>query len=135
MRGKPCQPYGSELKIKVAGSIRYPDAFVICKLIPPRETVVTEPTVVFEILSESTSNTDLVVKNQEYRATPSIERYVILEQTDAAAIAFVRKGESWVSEILAGNDAVLRMPEISVEIPLAELYEGVELSKPADGAA
>jgi hypothetical protein len=43
-------------------------------------------------------------------------------QTDAATIVFVRKGEDWLSEILVGNDAVLRMPEIGVEILLADLY-------------
>ena len=87
----------------------------------------------FEILSESTANTDLIEKNAEYRATPSIRRYVILDQTHAAAIVFVREDEHWLSEIIAGADAVLRMPEIGVEIPLAELYEGVGLSGTKDG--
>ena len=30
LRGKPCQFYGSDLKIEVAGRIRYPDGFVVC---------------------------------------------------------------------------------------------------------
>lgn len=127
LRGQPCRPHGSELKIEVAGSIRYPDAFVVCAPIPPKDTVVRDPTVVFEILSESTAGTDLIEKNAEYRATPSVQRYVILEQTHAAAIVFTRKGEDWISDIIAGGEAVLRMPEIGVEIPLGELYEGVGL--------
>ena len=135
LRGKPFQPYGSKLKIQVAGRIRYPDAFVVCRPMAPRDTVASDPNVVFEILSDSTSNTDLVLKNQEYRATPSIQRYVILEQTDAAGIAFIRKGEDWISEILAGSDAVLRMPEIGIEIPLAELYQGVKVALPVNGAS
>jgi hypothetical protein len=64
----------------------------------------------------------------EYRATPSIRRYVIFEQTHAAAIVFARKGDDWVSEIVAGDDAVLRLPEIGIEVPLAELYADVELA-------
>jgi Uma2 family endonuclease len=135
LRGEPCQPHGSDLKIQVSGRIRYPDAFVICHPIPPKATVVTEPTVVFEILSGTTTNTDLIDKNQEYRAEPSIQRYIVLEQTNAAAIAFARKGEDWVAEIVAGEDAVLRMPEVGIEIPLAELYEGLELIAPtAEGS-
>ncbi len=132
LRGKPCQPYGSDLKIDVADRIRYPDAFVVCAPVPPKNTVVRDPTVVFEILSESTANTDLIQKNAEYRATPSIQRYVILEQTHAAAIVFARKNEDWVSDVVTGTDAVLRMPEIGVEISLAELYEGVGLSEADD---
>jgi Uma2 family endonuclease len=132
LRGKPCQPYGSELKILVDGSIRYPDAFVVCTPLTPRTTVVTDPVVVFEILSPSTSNTDLVVKNAEYRACPSIRRYVTLQQTHPGALAFARKGEDWVSETFSGTDAVLRLPELDLEIPLAELYADVPLASEAE---
>jgi Uma2 family endonuclease len=128
LRGKPCRPHGSDLKIEVAGRIRYPDAFVVCTPVAPRQTVVTDPVVVFEVPSEGTANSDLVEKNAEYRAIPSIQRYVILEQTHAAAIVFVRKGEDWVSEIVTGDAAVLRLPEIGIEIPLAEIYIDVELT-------
>ncbi len=37
-----------------AGSIRYPDAFVVCSPVLRNETVVTDPVVVFEVLSPST---------------------------------------------------------------------------------
>jgi Uma2 family endonuclease len=127
LRGKRCRPHGSELKIAVAGHIRYPEAFVSCTPVPPRSTVVSDPVVVFEVLSESTANDDLVVKNAEYRATPSIQRYVILQQTHAAAIVFLRKGEDWITELLSEPDSALRMPEIDVEIPLAAIYADVEL--------
>jgi Uma2 family endonuclease len=134
LRGTPCRPHGNHLKIRVGGQIRYPDAFVTCTPIAPRSTVVTEPVVVFEVRSESTANTDLIVKNAEYRATPSIRRYVILQQTHASALVFARKGEDWVAETLSGDGAVLRMPEIGIEVPLAELYLEVELVGEADDA-
>ena len=70
LRGKRCQPYGADLKIEVVGRIRYPDAFAVCTPVPPRETVVTDPVVVFEVLGEGTANTDLVEKNAEYPAAP-----------------------------------------------------------------
>ena len=128
LRGKPCRPYGSDLKIAVAGRIRYPDAFVVCTPVLSTAKVVTDPVVVFEVLSNSTANEDLVVKNAEYRATPSIQRYVILQQTHAGALVFVRKGEDWSAETVSGDEAVLRMPEIGVEIPLAELYTDIDLA-------
>ena len=81
MRGNPCEVFTSDLKIRVAGSIRYPDAFVVCTPVrAQRSTVVADPVVVFEVLSPSTASIDHFVKNQEYRDTPSIQRYVILEQ-------------------------------------------------------
>ncbi len=134
LRGQLCQPYGSELKIEVAGSIRYPDAFVVCTPVGPRTKVVTDPVVIFEILSASTANEDLVVKNAEYRATPSVQRYVVIQQTHAGAIAFSRKGDDWVAELLTGDGAMLRMPEIGIEIPLAELYVDLDLAAGQEGA-
>jgi len=40
LRGKPCQFYGSDLKIEVAGRIRYPDGFVVCSPVANDATVV-----------------------------------------------------------------------------------------------
>ena len=86
LRGKRCQLYTADLKVLVAGSIRYPDAFVACTPIRYPDAfvactpllgdtlVVTDPVVVFEVLSPSTASTDIGAKNQEYRDTPSIQR-------------------------------------------------------------
>ncbi len=124
LRGKPCQAYTADLKIRVAESIRYPDAFVVCSQVPRNATVVTEPVVVFEVLSPSTASIDHFVKNQEYRDTPSIQRYVILEQDFIGATVFARAGDDWVGHVLGAN-AVVAMPEIGIEMPLTEFYEGV----------
>jgi Uma2 family endonuclease len=135
LRGQRCQPYGSELKIQVAGRIRYPDAFVVCSPVAPRATVVSDPVVVFEVLSESTSSDDLVVKNAEYRETVSIQRYVVLHQTSVAAIIFSRRSGEWATDLVAGDNAVLQMPEIGIEIPLAEIYADVALVPGDDDTA
>src|SRR5271165_6354591 len=88
------------LKIEVAGRIRYSDAVVVCTPVPPKATVVRDPAVVFEVPSESTSRTNRNEKPREYGATPSIQRYVILEQEAIAAMLFVRKGTDFVAETL-----------------------------------
>jgi len=134
LRGRTCQFFGSNLKIEVAGRIRYPDGLVVCTPVARGTLVVANPVVVFEILSESTAHVDLVEKNAEYRATPSIQRYVILQQTHAAAIVFARKGEDWVVDVVAGGDGVLSLPEVGIELPLAELYADVTLVGVTDGA-
>lgn len=133
LRGGPCRALGSHVKIAVAGSIRYPDALVICAPTPRGATVITDPVVVFEVLSPSTASVDRIVKNQEYRDTPSVRRYVMLEQDRPGATIFSRNGDDWVGHVLAG-DAVMALPEIGIELPLAELYEGVVFGEP-DAAA
>ncbi len=120
LRGDPCQVYTSGLKIHVAGSIRYPDAFVVCTRVPRNATGVTDPVVVFEVLSPSTASIDHFVNNQEYRDTPSIRRYVSLEQDVIGATVFARAGDDWVAHIV-GGDGMLAVPEIGIDVPLAEL--------------
>ncbi len=134
LAGKPCRPFGPNVKIIADGKVRYPDAFVVCRPLSPAATVAEDPVVVFEVTSEGTHKTDLFDKNREYRATPSILRYVILQQTHKAAIAFVRRGEDWLSEIVAGKDAVLRLPEIGIDVPLDDLYADTGVTESLDAA-
>lgn len=130
LRGHRCQGHGSELKIQVAGRIRYPDAFIVRSPVEPGAVVVHEPVVVFEIISPSTSDIDHFEKNLEYRDTPSIQKYVILEQSRRGAIVFSRDGDDWVGHVLTGNDG-LELPEVGIALSLAELYEGVTFPPPA----
>lgn len=134
LAGHRCRVFGPTMKIEVAGRIRYPDAFVFCGPVPRGVTVLRDPTVVVEVLSQSTSRTDRLEKFNEYRATPSIQRYVLLEQDASAAMVFVRRGSDFVAET-AGADDVLAMLEIGIEISLAEFYVGLDLGAAADGAA
>jgi Uma2 family endonuclease len=129
LSGSPCRVFGSDLKILVAGSVRYPDAFVVCSPVPRGTQIITDPVAVFEILSPSTTNTDRIFKNREYETTPSIRRYVMLEQDSIAATVFAREGERWVGSLLTGTQ-VLALPEIGVEVPLAEIYAGVDMPGP-----
>ncbi len=134
LRGGRCRAHGSDLKIQVAGSIRYPDAFVLCSPMPGTATVTNQPVVVFGILSPSTSRTDRIVKAREYGNTESIQRYIILEQTSQAATVFTRINGLWASVIVEG-DADLPMPEIGVTVPRAELYLDVPFPPEAESAA
>ena len=126
LRGTPCVVVGPTLKIEVAGRIRYPDAFVLCSPASRNATVMREPVVVFEVLSESTARTDHIEKLREYAATTSIQRYVILEQDSIGAMVFTRKDGQFVAETLTEGDT-LHMPEIGVEVAMADFYEGVEM--------
>ena len=125
LRGKRCRFHGSHLKFQGAeGHVRYPDGMVLCSPVDRTATVVYDPVVVFEVLSPSTARDDRIVKAREYQATPSVQRYVMLEQDGVSATVYARSGETWTHEILIA-DSVLALPEIGVELPLAELYEGV----------
>lgn len=131
LRGNPCRVHGSDLKIRAHRSIRYPDALIVCSPVPANATIVDDPVVVFEILSDGTSYRDRIVKNREYRATPSIRRYVILEQTRPAATVYARAGGDWIADVVLG-DADLALPEIGIGLTMADIYDGVPVQPDTD---
>jgi Uma2 family endonuclease len=133
LRGRPCQYHGSDLKIETAETIRYPDGFVVCSPPVRGRTVIPDPVVIFEVLSDDSAQRDLVIKNQEYASVPSVRRYVVASQDKMAGTMFERIGTDWMGHLLHAG-SILRMPEIDIELPLAELYEGVDLT-PAEPAA
>ncbi len=132
LRGKPCQFQSSELKFQVAdGHVRYPDGMVVCSPVDRTATAVRDPVVVFEVLSPSTTRCDRLVKAHEYQATPSVRRYVMLEQDGVGATVYARSGDTWTHDILIA-DSLLSLPEIGVEQPLAELYDGLDFESELD---
>lgn len=127
LRGTHCRVHGSELKIEVAGSVRYPDALVVCTPAEPRQTMANEPVVVFEVLSPSSMRTDRIDKLREYQQTPSIQRYVMFEQDITMATVFSREKSEWVARVRYDTDT-LDMPEIGISVPMSEFYLDVEFA-------
>ncbi len=87
--------------------------------------------VLFEVLSKSTARSDQTTKLLEYRAIPSVQRYVLLDQEQAIATVYARRGSEWIVTQLLDTD-VLAMPEIGIEVPMSELYADVTFPRPAE---
>ncbi|MBV9250827.1 MAG: Uma2 family endonuclease [Acetobacteraceae bacterium] len=126
LAGKPYQSFGPNVKMLVAGRVRYPDGVVVCGPVNLMSTIIDAPVVVFEVLSSDTARTDRIEKLREYQSTPSIQRYVMIEQRSVGATVVERRGDIWtVSVVTAGG--TLQMPEIGIEVQLDELYIGLDL--------
>lgn len=130
LRGKPCQPGGPDMRVPTPrGSYRYPDAFVTCTPQANDAIEVSDPVVVFEVLSPGTAGDDRTTKLREYQAIPSLMHYALLEQDRVAVTVISRAAGEWRYALL-GPDNVLALPEIGVELPVAELYEGLTFPTP-----
>jgi hypothetical protein len=56
---------------------------------------------------------------------PSLAVYLVVEQ-DRAEVAVLRRREhGFQRAVVTGRDAVVALPEIGCELPLAEIYEGI----------
>jgi Uma2 family endonuclease len=95
----------------------------------PATRVIKDVVVVFEVISTSAARTDRIVKVREYAAVPSIRCYVMVESTWVGVSVLERgnQDEVWRASTLTGED-VLRIDEVDIEIPVAELYQGLSLA-------
>jgi Uma2 family endonuclease len=125
-----CRPCGPNLKIIVQGKARYPDCVVTCTPVPRGATVIDRPVTVIEVISEESARTDRIEKLREYQATPSIQRYVIVEQKSVGATVLARDGDRWIATAATDCDTI-PMPEIGIEVPIAEFYAGLGFTEPA----
>ena len=124
LRHGACRFAGSDFKVLTPTRVRYPDGQVTCTTPDPGATFSTAPVVLFEITSPSTESVDVQDKVGEYTNIDSVQRYVILRQDRVEAIVHARVGAAWTVQTLAGGDT-LHMPEIGIELPMAELFEGI----------
>jgi Uma2 family endonuclease len=132
----PCKPYNSDTKVRVRFQSRirfyYPDTFVCCRTNPPTDSFQDHPKVIFEVLSQRARRIDEGEKKDEYLTIPSLDVYVLVEQATATVVAFRRTESGFTQEVYEGLDAVLPLPEIGIELPLAAIYRGVEFIPETD---
>lgn len=133
--GKPCRVYGSDLLVRIAhkSTYRFPDVSVVCgptefdTVDKGRRLAVANPSVLIEILSDTSEKSDRGEKFEEYRQIPSLKEYVLVSQHKALIETFRRHPDgTWgilaIVQELAGT---LYLSAIDVNIPLAEVYAGV----------
>jgi Uma2 family endonuclease len=134
LRGGPCRPNGPNLLLRVDDRTgRFPDASVTCGERGPDH--ITQPVVLFEVLSESSEARDRGEKRREYQRLPSLAHYVLIDQAVARVEVYTRSEGRWLFQEIEGLDATLPLDAIGVSLPLAELYDGVDLVQPETEAA
>ena len=130
LKGSGCEPLGLDAGVATIGdSVRYPDAVVTCSPTQGGSRLVPNPVVVFEVISPTSGHVDRIVKVREYAAVDSIRRYVIVESASVGLTVHERQaaGQKWTVTTVMADD-LLPLSEIGVEIPVAEIYENVDLA-------
>ena len=132
LKGRPCQPYSSELKVRVRATTltTYPDVSVICGPIeraPEDRNAVMNPTLVAEVLSPSTERWDRHGKLQHYQQIPSL-RHVLFVHVDEALVEHLelRDGQWHTTLHRPGDHVVLAALDVALDVDAlyADLPEG-----------
>ncbi|MBX3202114.1 MAG: Uma2 family endonuclease [Labilithrix sp.] len=133
--GGPCNVFTADLRLGLASDFFvYADAVVVCAPMtfrPGTKDVVTNPSVVVEVLSKSTEAYDRGDKLAGYLALPSVRHVVLVSQREARVESYARQDDgSFRYEILAAGGA-LRLDALGVTIAVADVYAGA-FDVPAD---
>jgi Uma2 family endonuclease len=133
LRGKPCQPYGSDLRINIPENTlyTYPDLSIICGDILTSsldEETATCPTVIIEILSPSTRAYDQGEKFALYRAIPTLKEYILVDPDTVLVQAFrMNEARNWLLEECKSLPETLFLPSVNISLCLRDIYEGTKL--------
>jgi Uma2 family endonuclease len=132
LRGKPCRVYMAEMKVRAeeADAFFYPDVFVTCD---PRDSETplykSYPSVIIEVLSESTSSFDYGRKFAMYRTIDSLREYILVDPDTLSAECFRKDSTGHWVLYPVGKGELFEIPQISFAAPLEELYENVNFGE------
>lgn len=132
LKGKPCRVTLSDARIRVlaSGLYTYPDVSVVCGEIQyddPQRATFLNPTLIVEVLSDSTEAYDRGRKFAHYMQLESMQEYVLISQSEPRIECFSRNAhESWMLTFASGLDQSLLLSSIGVSLSLAEVYDKVE---------
>jgi len=120
---KPCEPFASDIKVKVGSKFFYPDVMVVCD--DNNQDYYTEsPIIIVEVLSKSTRKTDETIKKIAYQGIPTLQEYVLIEQ-DFVDVEVCRRRESWVSSHYFLGDSVV-FESVGLSMAVEDIYARVD---------
>lgn len=139
MKGKGYKIYMSDVKLWLAHYrlYTYPDVMVISGT-PVYEgsgtTIVTNPLMILEVLSDSTKKHDHTNKFRMYRTIPELSEYIMVNQYEYHIEQFVKNTDGqWVLSEYESESAVLSLKSINFQIPFSDIYEGVIFDTNVEG--
>ncbi len=138
LRGKPCRVFTSDLKIAVgpAGPFFYPDLSIVCgepRFHDERRDVLTNPTILIEVLSPSTEAFDRGRKFTQYQRIASLTDYILIAQDEPHVGHFHKQqGNQWLFTTAHGLETTLHIASIDVTLHLAEAYDRIRFPAPPE---
>ncbi|MCR9162684.1 MAG: Uma2 family endonuclease [Nannocystaceae bacterium] len=129
MRG-PCRAHSSDLRVRIPGTglATYPDVTIVCgepRVDEDDPQAVTNPTLVVEVLSDSTAEYDRGEKFDHYKTLGSLQQYVLVSQGTKDVVVFTRGSSGWTEARHGAGDDV-HLSSVSATLNVDDLYAGAE---------
>jgi Uma2 family endonuclease len=129
LRRGPCEVLPSDMRVwnRVRRSYTFPDVVVVCgtpRLSDERRDVLLNPTLLIEVLSDSTQARDQGQKSEGFRRLDSLQEYLLVSQDEVRVERYRRYSEhQWMLTEALDLHGVLELDSIGCTLPLSEVYE------------
>ena len=133
LRGKGCFAMANDMRVHIPENslYTYPDITVVCgkaDLQANSFDTLLNPTLIVEVLSDSTEMYDRNAKFRLYRSIASLREYVLVSQYEHFAQSyFLNDRKEWVYTDAVGLENALYLASVDVHLALADVYANVEL--------
>jgi Uma2 family endonuclease len=131
LQDRGCFVFTADLRVKVeaTGLQTYPDVPVVCgtpEFTAEQPKALLNPTLIAEVLSESTEAYDRGTKFHHYRKIPSLTTYLLVSQDAPTVEQLIRQSEfNWEYRVATGLEAVIELPAFGVQLALKDVFAGV----------
>jgi Uma2 family endonuclease len=124
----PCEPFISDMKIKVAPEVfYYPDVVVTCDPAGVDAYFRSEPRLIVEVISPSTERIDRHEKMVAYKSMPSLQEYALVMQDEMRVEVYRRKDTEWEVLMFTAEEEQLRFTSVDLPLNLHEIYRNARL--------
>jgi len=132
LRDRNCRVIGMNIQIKVpaAPPYRYADGSVVCGEINREHfqgtDLITNPILLWEVLSRSTEVYDRGQKLEFYKSIPTLKEYLLIAQDRPRIEHYVRQSaRKWDYEDVQGLESMIELPSINCTLALSEVYKEI----------
>ena len=133
LKSTGCRIGSADMRVRITpeGRYSYPDLVVVCGtpvFDDSKPQALTNPTLIIEVLSDSTAAYDRGDKFHDYRQVPTLTDYVLVSQDRASIEHYQRQGESdlWLYQAVEGLDATMVLSGLNLTLPLVDVYAQVD---------
>lgn len=114
-------------------SYTYPDVMAVAaapQFTDAKQTALTNPCLIVEILSASTEQYDKSAQFRLYRSLPSLQEYVLVDQRAYRVEQYTRvEPHQWLLTEWMGEEAVVPLKSVPVEVALKDVYQRVTFAE------
>lgn len=132
LRGRPCEAYANDMRVRIPErGYAYPDVVVVCgepQLEDDHLDTLLNPTVIIEVLSESTERYYRGRKFGLYRTVESLAEHVLVAQDECRVERYVRQADGrWMLSDHRSPEDTVELASIGCALALRDVYEKVAL--------